>query len=119
MNNRSNLLGGEFAVVQYWTGVWETEGEEVGRRCGGGDTGDGLSVVAASGWWLDQWLVVAGCRAWHVAPAPAGCCLKPPNKILRFSCHAAAQTREGRPRVPQDISSQYPGLLAGEDPVEM
>ena len=28
MNNRSNLLGGEFAVVQYWTGAWETGGEE-------------------------------------------------------------------------------------------
>ena len=56
MNNRSNLLGGEFTVVQYWTGAWETEGEEeeVGRRCEGEDTGDGLSVVAASGWWLDQ-----------------------------------------------------------------
>ena len=88
-----------------------------------GDVKDVIQVMVvcskASGWWLDQWLVVAGCRAWHVAPAPAGCCLKPPNKILRFSCHAAAQTREGRPRVPQDISSQYPSLLAGEDPVEM
>ena len=38
-----------------------------------------------------QWLVVAGGGWRHVSPGPAGggCCLKPPNKILRFSCHAA------------------------------
>ena len=44
------------------------------------------------GWPVWSWLVVAGCGWWrHVSPGPAGggCCLKPPNKILRFSCHAA------------------------------
>ena len=35
-----------------------------------------------------QWLVVAGGTCLQVRAA-GGCCLKPPNKILRFSCHAA------------------------------
>ena len=83
----------------YWEGnlQWFSTGPEPGRgqerMSSAGDVKDVIQVMVlvlwqpvAGGWTR---LAVAGCRAWHVAPAPAGCCLKPPNKILRFSCHAA------------------------------
>ena len=62
-----------------------------------------------------QWLVVAGGTCLQVRAA-GGCCLKPPNKILRFSCHAAFlhSSTETLPASSPTISlaaDRYPDIL--------